>query len=407
MIETLERATRRPPVVMATPASFALHVPRTWSFDLLVVDEASLVPLVEALPAVAACGQVVICGDSRQMQKDPPLWVLFDPERPYVPAPTLIEAAIEAGIPRSALSHHYRSLHPGLMHASNRMFYRGLMRMSGGPRTDDALGYGAVTLEGCFSWETLTNPDEAEAVVDALERHLASGRTTSVGIVAMTMQQRDLIRRRIVERGLDLSRVTGRESLLVADYNGIQGEERDVVLISFTFGRREGEAAWPTGYGAISLPGGERRLDVIMTRARQRMVAFTSFPAESIDAGACLGHDALLTYLLAARHAPVEEPDPYEGVMSEVLRRNAWRGVSLGNAIGVVNARTEEYVAALFVTGTIDPLTERSEKIQFRNAGWQVLEVAREEAVAAESDLVLRHALAKRLVAELRAAEAA
>lgn len=397
VLDTARRATRRPPLVMATPTSYAAHLPADWIFDLLVVDEASLVPLAEALPAVAACRQIVICGDSQQMQKDPPLWVLFDPDNPYVPAPTLLDAAEAAGAPRTRLTHHYRSLHPTLMHYTNRMFHRGLMRMSVSPVADRERGLRLVTLDGTFDGRALTNAAEAEAVIDELARHVATGSTASVGVIAMTMQQRDLIRRRIAERGLDLEPVSRTAPVLVADYNGVQGEERDVILISLTFGRRPGNGAWPTSYGALSLPGGEKRLAVIMSRARERMVVFASFPAESIDASLAAGHSALLTYLMSAARQHEDDPRPYKGVLSGVLDRNSWQGFDLGNAIKVVSGRTGRTLAAIYVTGVIDALTERSEIAQYRNAGWLVLEVDIAEAEAAAADDKHLAALCSRL----------
>ena len=405
--ETAQRAGRRSRIVMATPASYVTHVPPDWTFDLLVVDEASLVPLVEALPALVACRQVVICGDRNQMQKDPPLWVLFDPDTPYEPAPTLLDAARVAGIPRMPLTHHYRSRHQSLMHYTNRMFYSGLLRMSVSPYADRDLGLRAVETAGTFDWRGLTNAAEAEAVIDELTRHVASGSTASVGVIAMTMQQRDLIRRRIAERGIDLGSVSGSEPVMVADYNGVQGEERDVVLISLTFGRRRGETAWPTSYGALSLPGGEKRLTVIMSRARERMVVFRSFPTESVDASLAAGHRALLTYLMSADRRANDDPRPYQGVLTPVLDQNSWRGVSLGNAVGVVDAKTDRTLAAIYLTGVIDPLIERSEIAQYRNAGWVVLEVGIAEAEAAAADERRRDALCDRLMREQRMAAAA
>lgn len=335
---TLAAVSERPRVLMATPANLALHMPRDWTFDLLIVDEASLIPLVEALSAVAACGQIVICGDSQQMQRDPPLHVLFDREVPYVPTPSLLDAALQAGLPDIWLYFHYRSRHPSLMHYTNRMFYDGAMRICPSPETDADLGFRAQRVEGIFSWETMTNAIEVEAVVDALARHIESGSAASVMIIAMTMQQRDLIRQRVVERDLDCASIEGRETLLIADYNGVQGEERDVVFISMTFGPREGDASWPTSYGAISLPGGEKRLNVIMTRSRERMVLMTSFPKESIDVGLTMGNAKLGGYLECAALPYRDEALRYEGPLEAILQCSSLRGAAFDNAVGVIDS---------------------------------------------------------------------
>lgn len=398
--ETLERVEMWQRIVMATPASLALHMPRGWAFDLVVFDEATLIPVVEALQAVAACRQVVICGDSQQMQKDPPLHVLFDREVPYVPKASLIEAALAAGMPVMTLSHHYRSRHPTLMHHTNRIYYDGMMRLCPSPMTDGSLGVRAARVDGSFAWDTITNAVEAEAVVDALEAHVANGRGASVAVIAMTMQQRDLIRRRIAERGIGLAGVEGREPVLIADYNGIQGEERDVVLVSFVFGPAPGETAWPTSYGALSLPGGEKRLDVIMSRARERLLIWTSFPRESIRVGLSVAHRNLRAYLECASQVDRDEALPYEGLLKDIAGEIGFDCLSYGNAVGIIDARTRarEVVAAVYVTGVVDPLIAQSEIAQYRNSGWRVVEMTAEEVEASSGDIALRKRLAMRLL---------
>lgn len=397
VVETLSRLESRPAVVMATPASYAMHVPADWAFDLLVVDEASLVPMVDGLPAIAACDQVVICGDSQQMEKDPPLWQLFGLDRPYVPQPSLIDAAVAAGMPVMTLTHHYRSRHPSLMQITNRITYAGLMRISPSPFPDRTSAFVALQVAGAFDWASATNRVEAEAIVGEIARHAASGSRASLGVIAMTMQQRDLIRRLVAERDLDLSRITGGESLLIADYNGIQGEERDVILVGMTFGPRPGETAWPTSFGALSLPGGEKRLNVIMTRARERMLLVTSFPKAAIAASRAPAHANLFAYMACADRPFQDTPDPHEGVLATVFFENAWRAMNLGNAVGAFDPDLGEFLVAVYVTGDLDPLTERSEIAQYRNSGWRIHEMPRGRLADLAGDRAGQVELAHRL----------
>ncbi|AYO84701.1 DUF4011 domain-containing protein [Methylobacterium brachiatum] len=407
VVETLDRLTSMPAIVMATPRSYAMHVPADWAFDLLVVDEASLVPLAEGLPALAACDQVVICGDSQQMQKDVPLYEMFSLERPWVPQPTLLDAAVDASLPVLTLMHHYRSRHPALMHIANWISYDAVMRISPTPFPDRPSPFSCRQVAGSFDWETLTNAVEAEAIVDEIARHIASGSTASVGVIAMTMQQRDLIRRRIAEREFDLSTITGGESLLVADFNSIQGEERDVILVGMTFGPRPGETAWPTSYGALSLPGGEKRLNVIMTRSRERMLLLTSFPKESIDAARAIAHSNLFSFMLNAERAYRDDPLPHDGVLAEVFHENAWQALSLGSVVGAFDRDTRRFLMAIYVTGDLDDLTERSEMAQLRNSGWRIEAMSRDELAALADDWAGRLELARRLRWQYRVLSAA
>jgi hypothetical protein len=386
--ETLEciDADAHPCVVMATPATYVTHVPPEWGFDLLVVDEASLIPLASALPALAACTQIIICGDPNQMQRDPQPWVLFDREKPYVQPATLIDAAIAAGMPKATLTHHYRSRHPRLMHVSNRLSYGGRMWMCPSPSTDHNLGFFASRVDGTFDRKAMTNFVEAKAIVEEIERYTATGGRGSIGVITMTQQQRDLVRGLVTGRGLDCGKGAEGEELLIADYNGVQGEERDVILISMTFGRRPGEGAWPMSFGAISMPGGEKRLNVIMTRARERMVLFTSFPKEAVEPSRCAGHANLYTYMLAAERAYCDEGEPWhDGIVSSHVS-GQYEAMLFGNAIGLRKPKTDHFVAVLYITGRTDELTERSEIAQYRKLGWILVELSQDELTAAHQD---------------------
>jgi hypothetical protein len=159
---------------------------------------------------------MLICGDSQQGQKDLPLWRLLHPHTLYVAEPTLIDAAVEAGIATTVLTHHYRSRYPSLMHHVNCSAYCGLMRLSISPFKDAERGLEVQRVDRWFDWASKINAIGVEALVDAIAEHLASDSTASLGVIAMTLQQRDSIRQRIAERGLDCTLATRSDSVLVA-----------------------------------------------------------------------------------------------------------------------------------------------------------------------------------------------
>ena len=113
---------KRPKAILTSPEAFALCVPEDWTFDILVVDEASQMPLSSAAAAIAASRQLVVCGDSQQMPPDVPLWM--DPGKGDVEMTSLLTAAERASFPTRMLEYHYRSRHPALIEASNRLFYQ-------------------------------------------------------------------------------------------------------------------------------------------------------------------------------------------------------------------------------------------------------------------------------------------
>ncbi len=169
-----------------------------------------------------------------------------------------------------------------------------------------------ITPKGSGSGLSNTNPDEADAVCEALARHAREHVGLTVGVVALSKAQADLIDERIMmARGRDkvldewMSALEGRqdaEEVFVKNLENVQGDERDVIVISVGYGPQE-NGDMTMNFGPINHPGGERRLNVLFTRARWRCDVFCSFePSDITTRGAVgLGRQVLKDYLVSAK----------------------------------------------------------------------------------------------------------
>lgn len=208
------------------------------------------------------------------------------PARPREAA-SFLDDCIAAGMPVMHLEHHYRSRHGSLIAFSDRMFYGG--RMFTFPSTHESEGrVSFVKVGGGCPRVAGTNPAEADAVAEELRRMVTDPvlPQDSVGIIALTPGQRSEIEDRIDDmRGSDpaFAKALGalREPLFVKDPETVQGDDRDVILVSVGFGPdRRGRVL--QDFGPIGCGHGDRMLNVISSRARRSMAVFSSIAAEDV-----------------------------------------------------------------------------------------------------------------------------
>jgi very-short-patch-repair endonuclease len=195
-------------------------------------------------------------------------------------------------MPDRTLSWHYRSRHPSLIEVSNYQFYKGRLFLPPSPLFESGdSGFRVSYVPGAYDrGNTRTNRIEAEAVVAAIAAHARQRKDQSLGVVTFSTAQRNLIqslleaeRRRMPELEM-LLQGGGREPFFVKNLENVQGDERDVIMVSVGYGpRAPGEALDSMLFGPVSVDGGERRLNVLFTRAKRRCEVFCSFHADDID----------------------------------------------------------------------------------------------------------------------------
>ncbi len=326
--EAIQRFTL---VFLMSPLSIAQYLrPGALQFDLLVIDEASQVRPEDALGAIARCRQVVVVGDDRQL---PPTNFFNrmvnddgpeeDEEEENTDGTRVRQAAVKdvesilnlcSRFPERMLRWHYRSEHPALIATSNRNFYKNQLMLppsvvSRAHDGETGLMFHAVASGGYERGRTARNEIEAEAVAQAALRHARERPELSLGVGTFSVAQRDAVRDRIdalARKHPELEALMkggeGREPLFVKNLENIQGDERDVIFISVGYGRdRDGKLT--QNFGPVGREGGERRLNVLITRARKRCEVFSSLVAEDIrlEAGGKPGVSALREFLKLAK----------------------------------------------------------------------------------------------------------
>jgi len=310
MIGAADMIQRIKPVFLMSPISVAQFLPPgNVEFDLLVIDEASQVKPEDALGSVARAKQIVVVGDQKQL----PPTSFFDRLTDNAPIDdeeedeitgakaTEMESVLSLcearGLNESMLEWHYRSRDPSLITVSNVEFYRNRLILPPCPtESDDEYGLKLVRVPGVYSTASkgggrpTTNRIEAESIADRL-RELATTRPDfSVGIATFSKSQADMVtevlelRRReddVLDRFLREDKV---ENVFVKNIENVQGDERDIILISVGYGPHEANGRLPSmNFGPINSEGGERRLNVLFSRSRIACEVFTSFDPGDID----------------------------------------------------------------------------------------------------------------------------
>ncbi|MEM7232326.1 MAG: DUF3320 domain-containing protein, partial [Planctomycetota bacterium] len=307
------------PCFMMSPLSVAQFLdPRSMQFDVVVFDEASQIAPEDAVGAIARGKQLVVVGDSKQL---PPTaffqraeladssWVDED-ETPDLES--ILDECVVSGFPRRMLQWHYRSRHESLIAFSNANFYEGRLHTFPSPNDDKSeLGVDFVYVEdGVFDRsKTRSNPNEAKRVAEAVIEHFRKTPELSLGVGTFSQAQQVAIldtleEMRRQDESLEEFFASDRsENFFVKNLENIQGDERDVIFVSVGYGR-DAQKKLYLNFGPLNKTGGERRLNVLMTRARRRLTLFSSIRGSDIDSSRVSSNGALLfkNYLDFAEH---------------------------------------------------------------------------------------------------------
>ncbi len=307
------------PVFMMSPMSVATYLqPGDLEFDLVIFDEASQVRVVDAFGPLLRARQAVVVGDTRQM---PPTDFFnksleLDDEEAENSSTADIESILSMflakGAPEAWLRWHYRSRHESLIQVSNREFYDNKLFIFPSPGLNpQARGLLFHHLPDTVyeRGTTRTNPGEARAVAQAVMRHAQETPNLTLGVVAFSTAQRDCILQELevlrqedssCEAFFDENQLEG---FFVKNLENVQGDERDVIMISIGYGRTA-EGNLSRNFGPLNGEGGQRRLNVLITRARLAMEVFCNFTAGelAVAADTPVGVRALREFLHYAAH---------------------------------------------------------------------------------------------------------
>jgi very-short-patch-repair endonuclease len=284
------------PCLLMSPLSIAQYLSADASaFDLVVFDEASQIPVWDAIGAIARGKQVVMVGDPKQL---PPTAFFdraessLDDEDVETDLESILDECMGANLPTMNLAWHYRSRNESLIAFSNHKYYGGGLVTFPSPVTEDrAVSFHHVN--GVYEkGGARINKAEAKALVaDVVARLKSPGFAESkltIGIVTFNTEQMNLIEDLLdEERRKDPSlephfSEMELEPLFVKNLESVQGDERDIMYFSITFGP-DLSGAISMNFGPMNRDGGERRLNVAITRARHELRVFSSLRAEQFD----------------------------------------------------------------------------------------------------------------------------
>jgi len=293
------------PVFMMSPLSVAQFLePGAIEFDLLVIDEASQIEPVDALGAIARCKQIVVVGDDRQL---PPTRFFsrmtseseVDDEdaddEAYIAGAADVESILSLcrarGMPEKMLRWHYRSRHQSLIAVSNQEFYRNNLFIVPSPVTaagNLGLRFNHIK-NGVFdTGGTRVNREEAKSIANAIIAHAMNTPQHSLGVASFSLQQKiaiqdelEILRRQHPETETFFTDHPT-EPFFIKNLENVQGDERDVMFISVAYARNA-SGYLAMRFGPVGADGGERRLNVLISRAKLRCEVFSSITADNID----------------------------------------------------------------------------------------------------------------------------
>jgi SpoU rRNA methylase family enzyme len=306
--------TKVTPCVLAVPDALIRFLdPTLPPFDLVVFDEASQIRVANSIGAIGRAKAVIVVGDSKQM---PPTSVAQvrssdgDDENGEEVAEGLLGFDMEsildhcetARVPDIMLNWHYRSADESLIAFSNKKYYDGKLNSFPSPTSDKTLqGLSFqyvpkgqfirpenVKAGDALTKDVGTNKEEVEAILKYLAQRLKDPalQNDSIGIVTFNKQQKDYIESCLNNSNdPDIQRAwsdgVGGETIFVKNLESVQGSERDVILFSVAFSKNlNGDL--PLNFGPLNNVGGERRLNVAVTRARKQVRIFCSFMPDEL-----------------------------------------------------------------------------------------------------------------------------
>ncbi|NRP28214.1 ATP-dependent RecD-like DNA helicase [Marinobacterium sp. xm-d-420] len=402
------------PCFMMSPLSVAQFLPADFAlFDLVVFDEASQITTWDAVGAIARGNNVIVVGDPKQMPPSNNFGRKDDDDSDEGDMESILDQALAARLPHLRLTGHYRSRHETLIAFSNSHYYENQLTTYPSAETKQS----AVTLHrvnGVYAkGRGQTNSIEAKAVVDEVIKRLKAmlngAPKKSLGIVTINSQQQ-----RLVEDFMDDARrqnpdvepffnaTDDYDPIFVKNLESVQGDERDIIILSLTYGPTEAHGkTMSMNFGPLNKQGGERRLNVAVTRATSEVLVFSSFDSSMVDLSRtqATAVEHLKNYLEFAERGPIALAEfstsnygvdhfdsDFEQAVAMSLRSRGWKvqtqvGVSKFKVdLGIIHPdHPGEYLAGVECDGATyhgSPSArdrDRVRQVILENLGWKIV----------------------------------
>ena len=388
------------PIILTTPdVASNLFKGNNGYFDIVMFDEASQLRLEDNLPAILKGRQIIVAGDEHQMppsnffskvfdgsiedeeELEDEVKPVLDKDNMLLSCESLLDFATELNFEKKYLDFHYRSRHPFLIDFSNHAFYN--QRLKPLPNSFDYIPIKYIQVGGTFSDHT--NEQEADMVLSILEhniKRLPDGKYPSVGIATFNITQRNLIKSKILERQKfsrfqefnDKIFELEENGLFVKNLENIQGDERDIIILSTTYGVNK-DRKFKQVFGPVNHSSGYKLLNVIVTRAKYKIYVCSSIPEEVflnyrdhlVTEGANNKKAVFYAYLAYAKAISESDMELKKAVFAALLE-NTNAGRKLDNRHDLLESPFEEEVYDVL----LDHFDEENLLPQFQFAGFRL-----------------------------------
>lgn len=337
------------PCMLMSPLSVAQYLDmKSDLFDIVIFDEASQMETPDAVGTIARGRNIIVVGDPKQL---PPTRFFTtqmssgEEVEESEDSDSILEDCIAIGMKSHYLSRHYRSHHESLIAFSNSQFYDNRL-LTFPSHNDSQRKVSLIDPKGIYDYgKSRTNRIEAEAVmthvIGLLENSLVA---PSIGIVAFSKAQSNLIedllnaklqRNKALQKKLD----EAEEPLFVKNLENVQGDERDIIIFSIGYGPdKNGNVS--LNFGPLNQSGGERRLNVAVSRAREEMIVFSSLlpqhiPAEGISAKGVSSLRQFLTYAIVGNTPEMQSSaTDREIIIEDIAAKLREKGLEVVTKVG-------------------------------------------------------------------------
>lgn len=291
-------------VVFATPATVSELIPlKEGIFDFVIFDEASQQTIEKSIPVIFRAKKIVACGDEKQMSpsqafvrdvsnyEDETVEGYDSVEKSLIYSKSLLDF-VSTQYNSATLNYHYRSQSHKLVNFSNKKFYKNELIIADIAKK---LNKPIEVLELEGKYHDTKNVVEAEKAVELIfELVKTKSAKDTIGVIAMNKKQQDLIvsrlERKLSEKGdqewVELKNMVSKElydrpedeRIFIKNLESVQGDERDLIILSLVYGpiEEDGKIKYPSSFGPLAMVGGEKRLNVAITRAKKKMIVLKS-----------------------------------------------------------------------------------------------------------------------------------
>jgi len=305
------------PCVMMSPLSVSSFLPPDIDFDVVIFDEASQVRPSDAINCIYRGEQLIVAGDEKQLPPTSFFERVRDSdeewdEKEAADFESILDVCKAAGLKALSLRWHYRSQHESLITYSNMSFYDGNLITFPSPLEKSELyGLEHIKVDGEYhpGKNARNNPKEAIEVIKRVFYHIDKSPESTIGVVTFSQAQADCIENEL-ERSRrkhpeydgwflkhDINRLS---TFFIKNLETVQGDERDIVIFSVGYGP-DVTGKLRLQMGPLTRPGGQRRLNVAITRARKRVEIVSSFFPEQMRTAKSAGPRHLKRYIEFAR----------------------------------------------------------------------------------------------------------